>query len=133
MSTEKYGWSLDQEDFDGDCATREEAEQEARSELMEQEGCDMGTVWTCKQEPVEIKVRGTRVIEQVEEDVYEEVGDVSDGWLGMTSYSQDDDLTAILTATFKEWLKKHGLEPTFWKAVDVKEHVKEPEGKETDE
>lgn len=58
-------------------------------------------------------VSADTVIQQALEDAYEVAGDASDDWLMWVGEAEEKELSDMLTKTFREWLAKHGREPTF--------------------
>lgn len=60
MSADKFCWSLDEEEFHGDCASREEAIDEAEAAAIEDDTSERGgkaTVWTGRVVPAMFHLR----------------------------------------------------------------------------
>lgn len=104
----KWGYSTNEERYYGDFDTKEEA-------IHEAEACeDVGTdYWVGQFKDIVVHVDADRIIEQAQEDAYEEAGDFSEDWLGNVSRDKRDELSQRLTSTFKSWLSDYGLHPTF--------------------
>lgn len=58
------------------------------------------------------------VIENAQERLYDEVGEVAEGYLDTTK-EQDDELEDILNKAFYEWHKKYNLFPTCYKVENT--------------
>ena len=140
MSTEtneapRWCWSVNEEEFHGDCATREDAIEEARTDSAGLEG-RAGTVFVA---PV---VHWRKVLERsyfphvdgfledAQQAAADEVGEVADLWDIKISYGfrpspesvpreQANDLQRRLLDTFCEWMKETGREPRWWGIGEV--------------
>lgn len=58
------------------------------------------------------------VIENAQEQLYDEVGEVAEGYLDTTK-EQDKELEDKLNEVFYEWHKKHNLFPTCYKVENI--------------
>lgn len=66
--------------------------------------------------PYEVNyVNSDMIIEYLQQDAYDEVGDVSDDWLDYIVREQREDLEDRVLKVVKEWLKDCREEPTFYK------------------
>jgi hypothetical protein len=118
-------WSTDEERFAGDCATREEALEEAIESL----GGEGGHVWLARVDsPRTVLTRGlfnkhfgSWFVEHASEQLYEEVGEVIEDHWSATEASPDQlaDLTTRMRAAFDAWMEKHALEPNFFGVCEL--------------
>ena len=121
----KYAWSFDEERyFDDDSGTVEEALAAARE-------CDSACedVFVGEIAPYVPHICGERVIDGLQEDSFNECGDVSEQWMIRIKPEEEKDLSEMLTSAFTEWAKKYGHMPNFY-AVDNVQHYRMPTGEE---
>lgn len=119
MSERLWTYSFSDELWTGEemLATREEAIHAGR-EVAKRDGCNW--LYTGKRSEVEIPApNGWHVIEDACENVFEQVGEVSEGWL-CVSNEQEDDLSEMLLQAFNAWIDKHGLQPKFWRVDEIR-------------
>lgn len=113
-----FSYSSNEEDFHGECDSREAAIEEAKCEYPDQKH-----FWTGRNVPVDPLryVHADLLIEHIinQDDFCIEQ---AEGWPGCNK-EQEDELTAALQAAFREWMTRHKLEPTFWIIDKVQEHV----------
>lgn len=124
--TDRWCYSRDQERFEGDCVSREDALAEATAEFGDE--VDPGetfTVWTARSVPFEIPdhtIRAWHVMERLGEIACEDIGELADDW---PSAEHDDaadlELESSLGAVIRAWVAKYDP-PNFWKVTEVKEH-----------
>lgn len=116
-----YGWSVDEELFFGEYASREEALAAALKENPEKT-----TVWTARSEKPNIRdlvsYMGSRFIEQAGERAYEIGGHAAEGWLTGVGPEEEKALDAALVEAFVTWAKNRGFTPDWWTAADVIQH-----------
>lgn len=65
------------------------------------------------------------ILDQLEENAYEECGEVAENWYAYDYKSEEgrkslDELSDKLTEIVKQWLKDNGTYPTFYKIENVK-------------
>jgi hypothetical protein len=112
--TEKYAWSRQSDDEiwqGGPCKTVKECVEEAIAD-----GYDLSDTFAVGLiEPYSIDIDfADLIIERLQEDAYDEVGEVTEGWL---DYVKRDDLTRLddsLKQVINNWLKDVAEEPTFY-------------------
>lgn len=70
-------------------------------------------------EPYVVSVDAETILENLEENAYEECGDAAESWI---DYKKEliDQLSNRLTECVNQWLKETGNEPHFYKIVGVK-------------
>lgn len=60
-------------------------------------------------------VDGDLIIDALQEEAYDELGEVSEGWLDHITLKQREDLNNRLLSVVLDWLKECEEEPTFYK------------------
>lgn len=113
----KYAYSFDEERYDGNFDTREEAVEEARD-------IDPDIpVWTGRAVRPKLShfLRDADWwLEWASDRAADECAEYSDGWPPKAPPGADDDLMRVLD----EWAERHGLQPQFFLVEDVQEHGK---------
>lgn len=120
--TRGFCYSRDGERYEGECATREEALEEAIAELDLTEG---ETVWigmAVTYEPAVTRWAAASLVERIGEEAYETVGELCEGWPSLTDVDEES-LASALTDTLREWIKEHGKQPTFYAVVNSEEQT----------
>lgn len=110
MST-KYCFSTNEERFEGEYDTRQEAIDEGF------ECTDNDSILTGVAKPFEFSIADV-VIYKLQEMAYEKAGDVSEDWLRKVSPEAQKDLDEAI----KAWLKRHNLEPKFSCVDEIETH-----------
>jgi hypothetical protein len=85
-------------------ATRDEAERYAKQ-------CGYSLIAECKPQDFDIRIYGGDIIERLNEDNYELIGE--DDGIICTS-EQEGDLTKMLTRAFEAWVVKHNIDIRAW-------------------
>ena len=108
----RYCYSWDGEDYFGDYATEKEALEDARSETLHEE-VYIGTcvepelTWSCIEETV---------IEQIEDNLYEDVGEHAENF--EVSDEDEKDLKTRLDTAIKSWIKDRNIRPGCYQVFD---------------
>lgn len=68
-------------------------------------------------------INGDHIIELLQEEAYDEIGEVTDDWLDSVTMEQREDLSNRLLTTVLEWLKEYKHEPSFYKVHPLAEPV----------
>ena len=117
----KYAWSRRISDEiwrGGPCNSVRECIEEAKLEDYK----DTDTFAIGYIEPYETNyVNGDLIIEHLQENAYDEVGEVAECWLDDISTEQRADLNDRLKKAVLEWLKDCEQEPTFYKVLPFDE------------
>lgn len=119
-----FSWSENEESYHGEFATREEAIREGFAES------DHDVIFTGENRPPDVLFGITA------DDLLERIKCLDDFQVEQAedwpkcNKEQEDELTAMLRETFKRWMKKYKLEPTFWLVEKVREHHREDYKKE---
>lgn len=90
--------------------TKEQAIEYARA-------CDYSFVAECQQQDFRLEVDGERVLERLNEDNYEQIGE-GEG-VECTS-AQTRDLSDMLTRALEAWVVKHSINITAWSFAETK-------------
>ena len=64
-------------------------------------------------------VNSEDVIDKAREDAYDLVDDAMQEWLMAVPSAAENELEKELSKVFNDWLKKHGLTPSFYEVVDI--------------
>lgn len=95
--------------------TREEAIKEANSEAI-LDGKDtfrIGIVEEATNHGVDVDF----VIEDIQNSVYEEIGEVAEDYLDDVTKEHREELEEALNKVFYEWQEKYNYKPTFYKVI----------------
>lgn len=123
----RYCFSSDGERFDGDCDTREAALAQGISESSDHKRRPVA-IHTGVAVPFdEWHVFAENVLEQMQEQAYDEVGECSEGWLSDVTKEAHQELEDQLNAVVDAWLTKHGHTPHFFSVNDIEVHPLAPE------
>lgn len=117
----KYAWSRHSDDEiwrGGVCNSVKECVEEARLEdYKDTDAFAIGYV-----EPYQVDyVNSDMIIEYLQENAYDEIGEVSEGWLDSITREQREDLESKVLKVVLEWLKDCKEEPTFYKVLPFDE------------
>ena len=114
-----FSYSPTGENYYGQFATREAAIEAARAEV----GSGQSRFWTGRNRAPEINLYCLSAETVIEDIVNQEDFqiDAADNWPNATK-EQQDELTGMLQRTFRDWMARHGLAPTYWLVEDVQEH-----------
>lgn len=120
--SESYCYSTNEEYFNGDCASREEAVRECVAENDLQIG---DAVWTAKSVAFspESHVNGDSILEHLGEAAFEHAGEAAEGWPPMAPNALVEDLERRVGIAIVGWLSEHNLHPKFWGVGAVEAHV----------
>ena len=125
---EKFCFSTNQENYEGEFETREAAVLAA----IEQEDLEEGrAVWTGVVVPTDLLrlvPTGSWLIEHMEEAAFEEVGEAAEGWLDTVSKEDKDDLRKRMAEAVQGWLDADPARSIhFWGVAKVQPHLVTPE------
>lgn len=131
--TAPSGWTFSSNEEhwsnDTDFATREEAIAEAVGVLGLAEG---DRFWTGRAVPVEARELaeandwGSMIAEQIDQHLYDNVGEVAEDGIEATT-AQIKELHTAVALVIQGWLDKHLLTPSCYQLEEVKSHVHRPE------
>lgn len=119
--TNKYAWSQKSSDeiwHGGPCDSIKECVEEAQDEDYELDDTfALGII-----ENYEVNYDFAQdIVERLCEDAWDEVGEISDGWLDSAKRAQLDVLNERITPIIKKWLEEIGEQPRFYKVLPFKE------------
>ncbi len=122
--TTKFCFSTDQEGYQGEHDTREEAVMEA---IDQEDLAEGSTVWTGEVRPIEVKrliPHASYLIEQMQDAAGEEVGEAAEGWLDHISKEAQDDLRSRVAEAVSAWLDADPVRRIhFWGVERIQEHT----------
>ena len=110
--TDKYSFSFDNEHYYGEFDSVAEALADARVEAKDYP--DSTQIYIGKNYQYEPCVRAHRVIEDIQEDAFDEAGEAAEDYLEFVSVPSLVMLEKMLTKTFIEWAKENNYEPSFF-------------------
>lgn len=116
-----YSFSKDEERFEGTFDSPERAAAEAF-----EEDPDCTHVWVGRNFIPPRRINVDHVIDDVATSTTDESGDWSDGYLMNIPKAVREDLRVRLQNAWDEWEKIHGLAPTWWNVIELK-NFKRPE------
>lgn len=133
--TKKYCFSIYNhgEVFEGSYNSREEALEagiKARNQFNEDndgaiEHCH---IWTAECNYFKPEIDAQKILEMLACEAYDHVGDVDDAaedWIHGVTVVAKNELGQDLNNALNAWLKKHGLYPSMYNAINEEEHVVE--------
>lgn len=117
----KYAWTKHKTDeiwYGGPCDSVKECVEEARQEgYIDAELFAIGYI-----EPYQVEyVNSDLIIEYLQQDANDEIGEVAEDWLSGVSREQRADLENRVLKVVLEWLKDCKEEPTFYKVLPFDE------------
>ena len=125
--TDKYSFSFDNEHYYGEFDSVAEALADARVEAKDYP--DSTQIYIGKNYQYEPCVRAHRVIEDIQEDAFDEAGEAAEDYLEFVCVPSLVMLEKMLTKTFIEWAKENNYEPSFFIVKGAVEYSLE-EGKQ---
>lgn len=123
MEEGKWCYSLNGEDFEGGCNTKEEAIEEAK-DYIESVGESHKTIYLGRIQPVAISVNTEYLLDEVGDNVYAEVGDIASDYLTDVTDEDLDELDTKVNEVVRDWVMEHY--PPNFSSVDnvVKYNIK---------
>jgi hypothetical protein len=118
LKLKKFTWSYNENDElwqHDDFDTKEECILDAKENYQMKAGDSIAIGVSV---PFAPSIDGERILEQLEEDAYEECGETSEGWI---DYKKDniERLSNTLTKCINDWLKDTKQEPTFYQIANI--------------
>lgn len=127
-TTDKYAFSFDNEGYYGQYDSIREALDTAKEDIKYRDELrGIKTVYIGRCYVYEPYVNAIRVIECVQQDAYDEVGEYIGDYLDNVKEEEWQKLEAMLTETFNKWAKETGNEPNFFTVADIVEYSLEEE------
>lgn len=68
---------------------------------------------------IAIHINTDNILDNIAEGVYEQVGEVSEDYLGHVKQDDLNELEGELSEVILKWMKKHGYEPNYYKIVNT--------------
>jgi hypothetical protein len=127
IGDDNFTYSFDGEIFIGNCYTKQDAVNEAKTEMRESEALHVGSgFYVGKVKDVEIPlVDAEMVIEQIQTDTFEQnkiQDDIPTNYLVNLPDDRIDELQQKLTKVFNEWAKKFEYYPDFHSVIDIEKY-----------
>jgi hypothetical protein len=127
MKEGKWCYSFNEENFEGDFDTKEQAIDEAIWYYKDDEK-DQDFIWVGQIKPVSVGVNIDSLLEQLGEEAYEEAGEYAEDYLTNVTLSHQKILEQRLNNVLVAWMKEFNYEPNFWtvenvKKIDVSEYI----------
>jgi hypothetical protein len=127
MKEGKWCYSFNEENFEGDFDTKEQAIDEAIWYYKDDEK-DQDFIWVGQIKPVSVGVNIDSLLEQLGEEAYEEAGEYAEDYLTNVTLSHQKILEQRLNNVLVAWMKEYNYEPNFWavenvKKIDVSEYI----------
>jgi hypothetical protein len=104
----KWAISQDEEHYQGDFFTKDQAVAEAEALWPGED------YFVAQCADVDIQVSGEGVIDQARADACDEAGEHAESWLDSVTPQQVDELTSTLTDAFERWEGRHGFKRNFY-------------------
>lgn len=119
-----YAYSINEDDYEGEFPTREAALGEAVALYDLAPGASVWTGEVVLASPASRFFRSVdHLIEDMQENAYDEAGEHADRFLENVSDAQSDELDAEIKKVIDAWADKHKLHPTFFTVTAVEQHT----------
>ncbi|MCA1025718.1 hypothetical protein LCM23_06410 [Cytobacillus kochii] len=119
MSVGKWCFSYNEENFEGDFESMEDAIEEVlyyfENEYEEYQDC----IWVGQTCDVSIGISADMIIDQIQEDVYEQVGDYAEEFLSRVKEEHKNELENELHSVFMMWMVRNKYRPSFYRVNNV--------------
>ncbi|UUV46501.1 hypothetical protein [Bacillus phage vB_BanS-Thrax3] len=111
-------YSRDGEHFEGEFETKKDAIAEAIFYLKEEDD-DRDYIYIGISQEIGLGVNASQIIEDLQEQAYDQAGDYADSFLTRVPREQEELLEARMNEVLHDWLKDFNHKPNFWTVVDV--------------
>lgn len=126
----KYSWNFDKDEeiWDNDTFdTIEECIEAARNDIksdIHHRGWKPTFIYIGMNEPFIPYVSAENILEGIEQDAYDEFGEAAESYSAYNPKDREelDELDEKLNILIRDWMKKYGYYPNFWRIVDIKEY-----------
>jgi hypothetical protein len=127
MKTGKWCYSFNEENFEGDFDTEEQAIAEAIWYYKDDEK-DQDFIWIGQVEEVGISFNIDYVIEAIQENAYDKCGEYAENYLDNVTNEHRQILEDRVQSEVLKWMKEFKYEPNFWtvknvEKIDVTNHI----------
>lgn len=118
----QYCYSTDQESFTGNEPSRESAVAACASDCWLEPG---DTVWTGEavKEPASAYFSIDNLIESMQGNAYDDIGEWAEDWLGNVTGKDEDELRSKIENAIDAWAEEHGYQPNFFRVDNMVSHV----------
>lgn len=111
-------YSHDGEHFEGEFETKDDAIAEGVFYLKEEDD-DRDYIYVGIIQKIGLGVNACRIIEDLQEQAYDQAGDYADDYLARVTREQEELLEARMNEVLHDWLKDFNYQPKFWTVVGV--------------
>lgn len=118
MSEGKWCYSFNEENFEGDFETKEQAIEEAIYYYKDDEK-DQDFIWVGQTKNISLGVNVDRIIEDLSEEAYDQAGEYAEDYLTTVESSHQKVLEERLNEVLVTWMKELKYEPNFWTVTNV--------------
>jgi hypothetical protein len=127
MSEGKWCYSFNEENYEGDFDTKEQAIEEAIWYYKDDEK-DQDFIWVGQTKDVSIGVNVDSLLEQLGEEAYDQVGEYAEDFLTNVTLNHQKILEQRLNNVLVAWMKEFNYETNFWtvenvQKINVSEHL----------
>lgn len=119
MSEGKWCYSFNEENFEGDFETKEEAIAEAIWYYKDDEK-DQDFIWIGQTKAISLGVNVDRIIEDLGEEAYDQAGEYAEDYLTKVASSHQKVLEERLNEVLVAWMKEFKYEPNFWTVTNIR-------------
>ena len=127
MSEGKWCYSFNEENYEGDFETKEQAIEEAIWYYKDDE-LDQDFIYVGQTKAIILGVNVDRIIEDVGENAYDQAGEYAEDYLSNVTVQDGSILEERLNNVLLAWMKEFKYEPKFWtvenvESVEVSKHL----------
>lgn len=121
MSEGKWCYSFNEENYEGDFDTKEQAIAEAIWYYKEDDDIDQDIIWVGQTKAISLGVNVDRIIEDLGEEAYDQSGEYAEDYLTDVKKSHQRILEERLNNVLYSWMKEFKYEPNFYTVENVEE------------
>lgn len=126
---EQYCYSLDEENYEGECKTREQAlaeAEEAAQDKADSDDAPVFFVWTALAVPMAVRAfaenQAEWFLDRMRDDANDNVGEWAESWLSHVKTEDQDKLGEMLADTFMRWMHETSNQPKCFAVDKTQEH-----------
>jgi hypothetical protein len=118
MRNGKWCYSFNEENFEGEFDTKEQAVAEAIWYYKDDEK-DQDFIWVGQTKPISSGVNVDSIIEQLGEEAYDQAGEYAEDYLTNVTLNHQRVLEERLNEVLLAWMKEYNYEPNFWTVENI--------------
>lgn len=123
-----FAFSTNEEEYRDE---RDETREDAVLRCIDEENLEIGQrCWTAIPKTPDVSrflPNIDRMLEEINEQAYEECGECAEDWLDNLPKEKTQDLEQTVHAAILNWMERHNELPSFWTVEQVQEHEVTPE------